>query len=340
MCLWVQDTKGFASGGRPAADDGKSTQTVTGVAVDSSPVSPAPADVPTSAAPADGSNEADEPDDEEDFAANRKAALRGDLRAMLYVSGNYSAGEGVAKDYVMAYRWLAACAGRGSEDCAEARDKLQPIIDNEKLGAKLAAAMAGGVKVPKEAAGWKGISVRRSGKPDQLANVVTRHMRRKKLPALDAKVTEPPPDGEEPPPQFVYRWQGSELPATAFARSYREGPERVLVIALHAPALRRHGIHLEVRFTVSGSLLTAAAVQAVKAAADHRATDDSYALRRRGVNFDEFGPGNLRIEAAALEAAPGPLSFNAGKIALAPFGHKDLGMTSLSWSVAGVQVGR
>jgi hypothetical protein len=138
----------------------------------------------------------------------------------------------------------------------------------------------------------------------------------------------------------VYRGQRSS--ARAAARIYPTKDDRWLVISVYPTALRKKRMHFEARFLIQEGYLEEVKVAAVSvvggaySAGDEK--DDSFSLRRKGVDFTEQLPGGAEVELSAIDAAVGPRAFNAGRVKLAAFGDNDreLGFVNFSWDVSGV----
>ena len=70
----------------------------------------------------------------------RKAAEQNSDRAQDALGGCYAKGEGVAKDYVEAYKWMLLAAGQGDEAAKRATSLLEDAMTREQVaeGQKLA----------------------------------------------------------------------------------------------------------------------------------------------------------------------------------------------------------
>lgn len=202
------------------------------------------------------------------------------------------------------------------------------------------------VKIPREAASWPSLAVRKGGDAAAAANSATLQIRLKKVKAPPpAEAADPPAEGQEAPapPEFVYREQGNSSRAKAVARSYKTGEDRLLVISIYPERLRGVRTHLEIHFKVVEGFLDGAEVKAIQRPGAFLPKDldqDSVILRGLAMEFIEEGPSGGRLTAAAMEAKPGKDSFNAGALRGASFAGKSLGTVNLTYSIQGVAAGR
>lgn len=158
-----------------------------------------------------------------------------------------------------------------------------------------------GVKLHPDAKDWEPYSVRLGGDPFQARGFFAR--------------------GKEKPGK-----------AEAFARAYQVKGDTLLVIAVFPEALKKRRTHLEARFLVQEGYLEEVKIAAVTTDAAGR--EDSIALRRKGVEFQEENPGSAEVRIAAL-ASSGPRdALNAGSVRRAAFGS--WGTVDFGWAARGI----
>ncbi len=75
----------------------------------------------------------------------RPLAEQGDPLAQSYLGGMYAEGEGLPKDYVLAYMWETLAAAQGNENAVKGRDLLEELMTPAQI--------AGAQRLARE---WKG----------------------------------------------------------------------------------------------------------------------------------------------------------------------------------------
>jgi hypothetical protein len=174
------------------------------------------------------------------------------------------------------------------------------------------------VRVPKGAADWEPVSVKAADGAKAAKTFFERRIRRVKG-----------------------AYKGERSLAQAAARLYPFKGGNWLVISLSPDSLRERRTHLEASFLIKEGSLREVKVAAVALSEKGgSAGEDSFALRRKGIAFEEVSPGSAEVRLSVLDDQPGARTLNAGSVHLAAFGDKKLGFVSFGWSVTGLKAAR
>ena len=127
--------------------------------------------------------------------------------------------------------------------------------------------------------------------------------------------------------------------AAAVARLHKVKDDLMLVVSVYPESLRKGRKHFEARYWIVEGFLEEAKLASVSIAGGRASPgdlkEDSFTLRKKGIDFAEAFPSGARLRVAAMDARTRKTSRNAATIEAAEFGGK-LGAVDFSYSVQGV----
>lgn len=136
------------------------------------------------------------------------------------------------------------------------------------------------------------------------------------------------------------KYRGAAVKASASARLYKAGQDRVLVLRVFPKsAVDRRRVHFEVRLKIIEGYVEEAKVAAVTVVDDRPnvgAGLDARELRDRGIEFEEDTPASGTLLISALDPRPSKTAVNSGVLKLASFGNKVVGLADVAWSAKGL----